>query len=206
MSDSLKKLAHDYLEKISLNSEQLKALDNLQEDVEHTYNQVKTPRKWGYAMASMAAIILLTVGFLLPERMQMSDNLVAELAEEVVQNHLHRKPLEVNTNQLGGILAYFTRLDFSPIGSHYLENSGSDLSLIGGRYCSLQGVTAAQLRFTSIGKNEISTLYQVGYDPKTFKQLPDYDQGETPVTTYSNGIKVTLWVEKGVLFGLTEDP
>jgi hypothetical protein len=34
---------------------------------------------------------------------------------------------------------------------------------------------------------------------------PDFDQGEMPVSTYANGIKVTLWVEKGLLFALTED-
>ena len=44
------------------------------------------------------------------------------------------------------------------------------------------------------------------YTPVGFRKLPDYDRGEPTVTTWSMGIKVTLWIEKGVLFALTEDP
>ena len=49
-------------------------------------------------------------------------------------------------------------------------------------------------------------LYEVGYDRKVFHRITDYDKGEAPVSTWSRGIKVTLWVEKGVLFAFTEEP
>ncbi len=205
MTQSLKKMTQDYIEQVALTSEQLKILDALQQNMSQ-HATIKPSRQWWYALTSIAAMVLLTLVFLLPDSLQTSDSLVAELAAEAVDNHLYRKPLEVNTNQIDGILDYFTGLDFSPVTSHYLASQRVDLSLIGGRYCSLQGVTAAQLRFKSVGKNDINTLYQVGYDPKIFKYLPDYDQGQEPITTYSKGIKVTLWIEKGVLFALTEDP
>ena len=120
-----------------------------------------------------------------------------------MQNHLHRKPLEVRSNSLEVIRGYFTGLDFLPVASEYLPNIG--LELMGGRYCSLQGITAAQLRLKATGSDEVHTLYQVGYDPAVFKALPDFDRGEAPVATWSGGVKVTLWVEKGILFALTEE-
>jgi hypothetical protein len=130
--------------------------------------------------------------------------LVAEIAAEVVDNHLHMKPLEIEGNELASVGAYFDRLDFQPIESRYLADIGLDL--LGGRYCSLQSITAAQLRFKSLGSDKLHTLYQVGYDPAVFKALPNLDEGDQPISVFNRGVKVTIWVEKGVLLALTEAP
>jgi len=199
MKQSLKKIVQQQMDSIQLSSEQFEKLDGLQLSVPKP-NQ---SHRWWYSMAGVAAMLMLIV-LSLPDNLlgHKNGSMVHEIAMEVVKNHLHQKPLEVNANQLSTVRDYFTRLDFSPIESEFLQSKG--LSLIGGRYCSLQGVTAAQLRFKSVGINGVNTLYQVGYDPKIFNSLPDFDNGEEPITVYASGIKVTLWVEKGVLFALTE--
>jgi len=64
----------------------------------------------------------------------------------------------------------------------------TETTLQGGRYCSIQGVTAAQLRY-SLGEDEVSTLYEVGYDPGTFGPIPDLDQGQRPEQLLVRGLK-----------------
>lgn len=81
---------------------------------------------------------------------------------------------------------------------------GSDLfakqnyTMLGGRYCSIQGVTAAQIRYqTELGQK--ITLYEVAYDPKIYGDMPKIEQGEAPLSLDVKGVSVLLWVEKGLL-------
>jgi hypothetical protein len=200
MKHSLKEAVNKQMSSVQLSTGQLKKLDVLQTSVPEQSQHFD----WWYSLFGVAAMVMLTVLFL-PDRIINRDSglMINEIAMEVVKNHLHQKPLEIKGNQLSSIRDYFTRLDFAPVESEFLQSK--DISLIGGRYCSLQGITAAQLRFKSISKKGVNTLYQVNYDPNIFKSLPDFDNGEEPVSVYSSGIKVTIWVEKGVLFALTED-
>lgn len=207
MKRPLKDAVRDQQNRLRLNADQLAALKTLQANTADQRRQAAGPPLpwWRHPLTVAAALVATTVALLLPIALQtpQQDSLVADIAAEVVQNHLHLKPLEVRADKLDSINRYFTRLDFVPVASEYLKSKG--LTLMGGRYCSLQGVTAAQLRLKSVGSDDVHTLYEVGYDPQVFKSLPHYDRAETPVSVYSSGVKVTLWVEKGVLFALTED-
>lgn len=199
MKQTLKEAVNQHVKDVQLSTEQLKALGMPKSSASKEYF---LPQSW-YSMSGIAALILMAVLFL-PERFIDRDSglMVDQIVMEVVENHLHQKPLEVNASQLSGIRDYFTRIDFAPIESNFVR--GKNLSLIGGRYCSLQGVTAIQLRFKPVGSDGVNTLYQLAYDPKIFKSLPNLDNGEQPITVNSSGIKVTIWIEKGLLFALTE--
>jgi hypothetical protein len=70
----------------------------------------------------------------------------------------------------------------------------------------LQGITAAQLRVRKPGSDIIQTLYQTEYRKDVFDTMPVLEQGHEPVDIYVKGIKVTIWVEKGLLFALTDLP
>jgi len=181
---------------------QLQELLDLQQR-HHPADRRKMHHGWFVAVAS-SLLIVVVVGLMQMNPVGFQQDLVAEIAAEVVDNHLHMKPLEIEGNELAGIRAYFDRLDFQPIESRYLADIGLDL--LGGRYCSLQSVTAAQLRFKSLGSDKLHTLYQVGYDPAVFKTLPNLDEGDQPISVFNKGVKVTIWVEKGVLLALTEAP
>lgn len=119
-----------------------------------------------------------------------------DIAEEVAKNHLKMKPLEIETQSMAGIERYFTALDFSPINSRQFALSRGQL--LGGRYCSIQGVTAAQLRYRDEQGRKI-TLYETPYDPKRLPALPHVEKGEAPLMLYVSGLEISLWVEKDLL-------
>jgi hypothetical protein len=203
MKRPLDKVLRDHLNSRQLDAGQLDALRSMQRAHDGAPPDPKPRRD---TLIAVVALLVLAAGVIVTKvsRFGGPELRIDEIAAEVTENHLHRKPLEVDTTRIAGIQEYFTRLDFMPVESRYLADRG--LTLLGGRYGSLQGVTAAQLRFTAAGEDELFTLYEVGYDPEVFRHIPDYDKGESPVSTWSRGIQVTLWVEKGVLFAFTEVP
>ena len=75
------------------------------------------------------------------------------------KNHLELKPLDIETQSIRSAQKYFTQLDFLPIKSKQIIETDK---LVGGRYCSIKGRTAAQLRYTD-DLESVSTLYQVDY-------------------------------------------
>ncbi len=202
MKTPLNEALRAHVELQQLNKDQLQKLHGLQQQYQPSERHTMR-RGWATAVAA-SVLVAIVIGFLQWNPFAVQQNLIAEIAAEVVDNHLHMKPLEIEGNEIAGISSYFKRLDFQPIESRYLADIGLDL--LGGRYCSLQSVTAAQLRFKNLGSDKLHTLYQVSYDPEIFSKLPDLDQGEQPVTLFSKGVKVTIWVEKGVLLALTEAP
>ena len=76
----------------------------------------------------------------------------------------------------------------------------NNLELLGGRYCSIQGVTAAQLRMKQGESEDVQIVYQAPYDKELFKDLPNLQEGHEPVRHYVNGVVVDVWVENGILY------
>lgn len=74
--------------------------------------------------------------------------------------------------------------------------------LLGGRYCSIQGGIAAQLRPRD-AQGHIQTLYQTRYDAARLGPVPDLAKGESPVRLMARGVVVRIWRDGGVLFALT---
>ena len=152
-------------------------------------------------IAAALAVIVVAAGFLWNANVNRQSQVSLLIAEEVVQNHLKMKPLEVTSHSLHDMHAYFNQLDFSLRNSSLITTS--NLQLLGGRYCSIQGFTAAQLRLKHNETGDLETLYQAPYDSKLFKELPNLQEGQAPVRHYINGIGVDVWVDKGILFART---
>ncbi len=150
-------------------------------------------------MAGAVATFLLV--FFLTPYLQNQSGIQQKIAMEVVANHIKLKPLEIETSSIEGIRRYFKKLDFVPVNSQLVNQLG--LELIGGRYCSLQGNIAAQLRVRKPGTNTVQTLYQTEYRKDVFENMPTLEEGDKPVDIHVKGVKVTIWVEKGLLFALT---
>ena len=89
--------------------------------------------------------------------------------------------------RLAALLPYFSELGFEPQTDTV---PGGGAALLGGRYCSILGNKAAQLRFTQAG-----TGYQ------TVFQVPDIPGLERPVpfTTSHGEHRVRVWREAGLL-------
>ena len=198
MNKPLKKSVRDKLESCSLNEDQLQKLESLAEQA--APSAVRRTSIIPFALAGAVATFLL-VFFLAPLIIDQGD-VRERIAMEVAKNHIKLKPLEVETSSIEGIRDYFEKLDFVPVNSRLVNQSG--LELIGGRYCSLQGITAAQLRVRQPGSSDVQTLYQTEYRRDVFKNIPVMEEGEAPLEIYVKGVKVKIWVEKGLLFALTE--
>lgn len=117
-----------------------------------------------------------------------------KIADEVAKNHIKMKPLEVKTAQLLQLRAYFTELDFTLVSSSQIDDAKQ---MIGGRYCSIQGLTAAQIRF--VDRQQSVTLYQVQYNMRLYGEIPTIESGEPPLELVVRGVAVSIWVEKGLL-------
>lgn len=200
MNKPLKQSIKDKLESYSLNDDQLLKLESLAPlPVPETVRRIPV---FPYVIAGAVAAFLL-VFFLAPLLIEQGD-VRERIAMEVAKNHIKLKPLEVETSSIKGIRDYFEKLDFVPLNSKLVSQSG--LELIGGRYCSLQGITAAQLRVRKPGASDVQTLYQTEYRKDVFKTMPVMEEGDEPFELFVKGIKVKIWVEKGLLFALTELP
>jgi hypothetical protein len=198
MNNPLKQSVRDMLESYSLSDEQLQKLESL--TVKAAPHQVR--RISVYPLAIAAAVVAFLLAFLLTPLLVEQNDIHERIAMEVANNHIKLKPLDVETSSIEGIRDYFKKLDFIPVDSKLVNQAG--LELIGGRYCSLQGITATQLRFRKPDTGSVQTLYQTEYRKDIFKNIPVLEEGNEPIDIYVKGIKVKIWVEKGLLFALTE--
>lgn len=196
-----------HLSSKQLSTEQLQALNRLQqtgaddrpplpESAEPSQDSPR--RRFHWLLAAAAACLLLGIALLHPllSPGPTKTPLSVQIAQEVAKNHIKMKPLEVSTTDLQRVRDYFSELDFAPISSDIFRPKAGQLQ--GARYCSIQGVTAAQLRYTQ-SDGMLQSLYEVGYDPELFGEIPRVDQGEEPLVIYAKGVKVSLWVEKDLL-------
>lgn len=197
MNKPLKQSVRDHLDSYSLSEDQLNKLESL-------VKQDKPVAKYRatiYPFAMAGAVVTFLLVFFLTPYLQNQSGIQEKVAMEVVANHIKLKPLEIETRSIEGIRRYFKKLDFVPVNSQLVNQLG--LELIGGRYCSLQGNIAAQIRVRKPGTNTVQTLYQTEYRKDVFENMPTLEDGDKPVDIHVKGVKVTIWVEKGLLFALT---
>jgi len=161
-------------------------------------HRVRSSKKSFYSLDKVAAVLVLAIVSGLFWTFNNKVDVAELIAEEVAYNHLKMKPMEVSSGSLSDMRNYFSKLDFSLSRSQYVAESG--LSLIGGRYCSIQGDAAAQLRMMNKETGDIQIVYQAPYDKELFQDLPKLYEGHEPIRHYVNGIAVDVWVEQGLLF------
>jgi len=116
-----------------------------------------------------------------------------QIAKEIAYNHSKQMMLEISSSDLNSVAAYLSELDFTLITSPRVEQMA--LQLVGGRYCSIQGKLAAQLRIEDKTSKIAHTYYQA--------IIPDnLDLTATTYSTWIKGTHVELWVEGDLLLGL----
>lgn len=194
MKKSLKTASQDYFDNQKLTDAQFNALEALV-SAQTQSQPVKTisRRRIFTAAASLCGIAIMLSWFFLPSAQAPMSY---KIATEAAKNHIYLKPLEVQSANFKTVSGYFELLDFSPVTSTVFDSFG--YAMKGGRYCSIQTVTAAQLRYLDNKGNPI-TLFEVGYDPDRFGELPSIERGQQPIEHTVKGLAVKLWVEKDVL-------
>lgn len=194
MKSTMKDSAKIYFESYNLSSEQLNQLESVER--EHVYQKSRTlkQKNWFFPVVALAAGVFMVMFYSQKNDESPSpDGIANEIA------YFHNKTLspEFVGNSIHEISPHFSKLDFQLVNSG--NNEISDLKLVGGRYCSINKQLAAQLRLISSDSQTPITWYQL---PLPVKQ----NKFPKRVEIYSNGIKVIMWTEKGVLHGLAGKP
>ncbi len=202
MKRPLKQATREHFERQALSTAQLERLESLIKISEPATTVRHTPwRLTGWSVAAVAVAIL-AISVLFPPGLLDQAPVTQRIALEVARNHIKLKPLDVKTDSMTEIRSFFTDLEFLPAESRLVSNT--QLAMLGGRYCSIQSLPAAQLRLVQPESNSLQTLYQTEYRRDVFGPLPMLEKGEAPVIEHVKGITVRIWVEKGLLFALTE--
>ncbi len=110
-------------------------------------------------------------------------------------NHKKQLAVEVVSSDYAELSGMLNKLDFeltspdSPFTKNY--------ELIGGRYCSIQGELAAQLKLKHRDNDTISTLYAAKLNPELSK---------VKLTTKgTDTTSIKLWKSDKLFYGLAED-
>lgn len=211
MSKTVKENINEHLDAFELSSEQLSVLDDLESRVLKTaetetgLNKVKSYKRFSWPLVASVLLVGVLMVTLLPlskiggAEGRTQQELIYAIASEVSYNHLKLKPLEVASNQLSNVTQYLKKLDFNPLGSSQVLGLSS--ALIGGRYCSIQGNIAAQLRMQD-EKGAISTLFESRFNAEDFGFLPKLEAQQAPISVHVDGQQVKIWVEKGLVMAL----
>ncbi len=197
MKNTVKENLNSHLGEFELNADQFASLDALEKSIlSPTPKKIKNPILW--SMAASLLVVSLFFTTVLPKG-QSQQEMIYAIAQEVSYNHLKFKPLEVANNNLTRVTGYFKKLDFNPLASSQVAALSS--RLIGGRYCSIKGNIAAQLRMRD-EKGAISTLFESRFNVDDFDFLPRLEDQQAPVKVHVDGQQVSLWVEKGLVMAL----
>ena len=187
MKNSLKENIQNHFRKSELSSEQLHYLTQLQKN-RGGMDPVSLLFKISFAAIAVSVLLLSFYLF------KGGESIAERVSKEVAYNHNKNMPMEIEASSLDQIQNYLIKLDFKLIQSESF--SQSQWKLIGGRYCSIQGRMAAQLKIANKPEEKQYTFYQVPYS----KDLGKFST--LPLETYIDGIRIKLWREKGLLLAL----
>jgi hypothetical protein len=141
-----------------------------------------------------AATCVLLTGLILSLSLFNQTSLTERVIDEIAYNHRQEMPVEVAANTMSAIGQYLDRLSFSLISPRALTDNG--WQILGGRYCSINGKLAAQLKVKNIAEDKVYTLYQASAEG---------DLVQTGISMKSgmvDGVDVSIWQEQGLLLGL----
>ncbi len=197
--DSTDKGVKDYYQKRTLSADKLQQLINITQVPDITSLQIVAERvngkqRWRAqrnisiaASLLLAAVILLQWIVAIPTQQQ----LVASIAQEIAINHQKQFNIDFAETSYASLSTLMTKLDFKLVDPARLKTRG--FQILGGRYCSLHGQIAAQVRLKN-SAGAIFTLYQTN-SHDIFNTLTEHAQ-------HANGIEIKMWNEGGVFLGI----
>lgn len=149
----------------------------------------KKNQTWGLGKIAIAAILV--IGFVFTFSFFQSNDIEERIVKEIKMNHIKELKVEFPSDSVANLQANLDKLDF-PLDKA-LSVVSDQYTLIGGRYCSIQGNLAAQLKIKNKQSKDVETLYITSLDPELQKVK------STDVT--SDGINIILWKQNGLLYG-----
>lgn len=185
MASSLKKSLKNYYEDITLSKNQLDELMELQ----------SSQKKLKLSKLAVSLLLVASLFFLVINKFPIFHNSIKEkIIEEVVYNHNKQVEPEILTDSIVEIQTKLNRLDFNLVQPSKIASA--NWLLIGGRYCSIQGKIAAQLKIKNRKSNIVYTLYE-------WPLQKSWDRDTIIGSSEAiNGVIVDIWWEQGLLFAL----
>ena len=142
------------------------------------------------------ASVLILLGYIAwmvtdePGRDGVPVNLSKAIAREIAMNHWKLLDVEFISETIPDLSQQMGKLDFSLIRPGRLSEA---LTIVGARYCSIQGAIAAQIQLTDAAGHPY-TLYQTRIRaPLTSIQEETFE---------FEGLQLKLWHENGIFLGL----
>ncbi|MEM1058554.1 MAG: hypothetical protein AAGK14_04840 [Verrucomicrobiota bacterium] len=152
----------------------------------------RRPGAIAFAVAAAVAILAVWSGFLGQGSGSSEHSLAASVAGEVAKAHAKSLAPEVVTQDYATLQARLDRVDFA-LRPTRCETSANCV-LLGGRYCSIQGELAAQLRLQKKDTGELYTLFVTRETPE-LRQLEKGDR-------WIGDANVRFWHEDGRFYAL----
>ena len=116
------------------------------------------------------------------------NELEMRVAKEIAMNHNKQLAVEYSSDNLSDLGNKLNKLDFK------LANAASgipgDYELIGGRYCSIQGNLAAQLKIENLESNKVETLY--------ISEINGELEKIRPTDVNMEGVNIRIWKKDGL--------
>jgi len=146
------------------------------------YNKVSHTAKY----LAIAASIMLMIGVGFQWMQDPSPNqLMQSVVKEVMLNHQKNLAIEFAKNDYKQLAFMMKKLDFTIQEPKQMTNSG--YTLLGSRYCSIQGHIAAQIKLRD-SQNRVATLYITQLnDTLALLQSKQQVSGEVLVNTWYEG-------------------
>ncbi len=191
----MKKIIQNHFDQYQLSEEQLHRLREIQ--------SVATPPRFAsflkvhrISAAFVSVLALLVVGTLAWWQPWNQSTSISSLASEIAYHHNKQMGMEIESSSLETVRTYLSKLDFPLIESNRFPSSNWEL--VGGRYCSLKGHIAAQLRLRERSTGKTATFYQLLMPKETANFEGTFEE-------FDQGVKVKLWKERGLLLGVVGD-
>lgn len=146
-----------------------------------------------FGKVTIAAILIL--GLVFTFYSYQNNSLEMRIIKEVAMNHNKQLAVEFAANDLSSLQSQLDKLDFSIILAQSLISDS--YRLVGGRYCSIQGNLAAQLKVENTKKNRIETLYITNLSSDLIK-IRSTDMSY-------NGANIKVWKNGGLLYAIASN-
>lgn len=201
MKQRLSHALKETYEQIKLDDAQYQALSSKLNQEPNSAHTMPAPWFKCFRREIIAASFIIGLGLIFITH-SLKEHEATELAQaitsEATKNHLNLKPLEIESAEVTKVLSYFNKLEFKPLKfSRVLKGKGH--VLLGGRYCTILGVDAAQLRYKS-KEGTIISLYQGTLSASKLKHIPDVSQNQAPWVRVAKGMQTKIWQEQGIVF------
>lgn len=184
----------DHFDRYQLSDDQLRRLRDIQAGYSPPLpDAAVTSIRYITPVAVLAGLMIAVIAW---RQMTGSGLDIPTLAAEIAYHHNQRMGLEVESSSLDKVRDYLERLNFPLIESSRYPAAHWDLA--GGRYCSLKGQPAAQMRLHNRYTGKTVTLYQL-------LAPPGMDGFDGSYEGFDQGVRIEIWKERGLLLAAARE-